>query len=155
MKTICLVLLAVSSWALPLSTNQAALAGPAHRQESSTKIANAANDGARAREDGTPAPKRPDHPKVLDNHRPLGSTVPNRPKQLSNHRDRFQSRSAINSHLAGNTPPARPTSLIRPPATSPSNVRHHSPNPPMITGSRNANARSTAAINGTRMSRKP
>ena len=154
MRTICLVLLAMTSGTLPLWANQAVLAGPAHRQESSTKIANTASDGPRASEDGTATPKRPDQPKVPDKRRPVAPTA-NGPKQLPNQQNRIQSRSAMYGQVASKTSPIRPTNLVRPPAASPSHVRHHSPNSAVITGSANSNTRSTGAINGTRMSHRP
>jgi hypothetical protein len=45
--------------------------------------------------------------------------------------------------------------IVRPAVPSISRVRHRSPNPPIIGGLGNTNAKSTGAINGTRINRKP
>ena len=61
----------------------------------------------------------------------------------------------IQSKIAKNTPPVRPSSVVRPTAPSLDNVRHRSPNSAVVGGSASSATRNAGAINGTRMNRKP
>jgi hypothetical protein len=84
---------------------------------------------------------------------------------INSHRpDSDKSGGAANGGLVRNEPvnnalPVRPTSAVRAPVASlnPSlnTVRHRGPNPAVVSGSANSLSRTTGAINGTRMNRKP
>jgi len=99
-------------------------------------------------------------------------TPANRPKQLPN--GRKVSMPAMNFHQPGsdksgvtakggliqnetvnNALPIRSPSVVRPAVASLNNIRHRGPNPAVVGGSANSGSRSTGAINGTRMNRKP
>src|ERR1019366_8475767 len=56
---------------------------------------------------------------------------------------------AIQSTIAGNPPPVRPSSVVRPTAPSLDNVRHRSPNSAVVGRSASLATRNAGAINGT------
>jgi hypothetical protein len=101
-------------------------------------------------------------------------TPATRPKWLPHSRKRSMPGNAMNLHHPGsdkpggvvkgesiqnetvnNAPAVRPPSVVQPAVASLNNVRHRGPNPPVVGGAANLDRRSTAAINGTRMHRKP
>ena len=107
------------------------------------------------------------------NHPPRGAglTKANRPKQLPSGRHRSipgnalhqrgsdKSRGAakggfIQNPTIHNALPVRMSSVVRPIALSPNNVRHRSPNPAVVAGPVNSDRRNNGAINGTHMNRK-
>jgi len=109
-------------------------------------------------------------------------TPANRTKQLPSRRKRSMPENAMNLHQPGsdksggaakaglirnetanNALAVRPPGVARPTVTSLhnvpnpllNNVRHRGPNPPVVGESANSASRTTGAINGTRMHRKP
>jgi len=62
---------------------------------------------------------------------------------------------SIHNETINNALPVRPPSAVRPTMLSLNTVRHRGPNPAVVGGSANSNSRNTAAIDGTRMHRKP
>ncbi len=62
---------------------------------------------------------------------------------------------SIHNEAINNALPVRPPSAVRPTMLSLNTVRHRGPNPAVVGGSANSNRRNTAAIDGTRMHRKP
>jgi hypothetical protein len=62
----------------------------------------------------------------------------------------FIRKETVNNALAVRAP-----SVVRPTVPLLNNVRHRGPNPAVMDGSADFHGRNTAAINGTRMNRKP
>lgn len=62
---------------------------------------------------------------------------------------------SIQNATVSKAQPVRPPSAVRPAAPPAVNVRHRGANPAVIGGSAVPTSRNTAAINGTRMSRRP
>jgi hypothetical protein len=62
----------------------------------------------------------------------------------------FVRNETVNNALAVRTP-----SVVRPTAPLLNNVRHRGPNPAVVGGPTDLHSRNTAAINGSRMNRKP
>jgi hypothetical protein len=98
----------------------------------------------------------------------------NRPKPLPNAQVRFSPGDAMNLQQPGSNKSVgaarggliqqgtvntalrvRPTNVLRPTVPLTNNVRHHGANPAVVRGSVNSNSRNTAAINETRMIRRP
>jgi hypothetical protein len=61
----------------------------------------------------------------------------------------------VRSETVSNALSARAPSVVRPTAPSVTNVRHRSPNPAVVAGAPNSRSSNAAALNGTRMNRKP
>ena len=106
----------------------------------------------------------------------LGAASPrvNRPKQLPNRRQgspagnpmklgqpgssKFAAVAKsgfVNSETVNNTLASRAPSALRPTAPLFTNVHHRSPNPAVVAGAPNAHRSDPAALNGTRMNRRP
>jgi hypothetical protein len=101
------------------------------------------------------------------------STTSNRPKRVPNNRDHSsrsemnfsQSRSTkfggartdgvVESESAHGALAVRAATVSRGTGPSLNTVRHRSPNPPIVGGSGNTNAKNAGALSGTRMNRKP
>src|SRR5208282_5364127 len=100
-------------------------------------------------------------------------TTSNRPKRVLNNRDHSsrramnlpQSRSTkfggartdrvVESESAHGALVLRAATVSRRTGPSLNTVRHRSPNPPIVGGSGNTNAKNGGALSGTRMNRKP
>lgn len=133
--------------------------------------------GVKSLTDKKPFDKQPDHRPVPDKTQPRGGagvSKASRPDQLPNGREPTGHGNSANLRQAdrnrvvpaakgaptkdetvSDTLPVRPPTVV--PHTGPShnNVQHHSPNPAVIGGSANSNARNTGAISGTGLHRKP
>jgi len=98
----------------------------------------------------------------------------NRPKQLPNRRQGSPAGNPVNlgqpgpskfaavaksgfvrSETVNNTLTSRAPSVVRPTAPSFSTGRHRSPNPAVVAGAPNSHSSNAAALNGTRMTRRP
>ncbi len=133
-------------------------------------------DAGKGQKHGKPSDGRQDNRKVSGKNHPRGpaSTMKVRPKQPSNSREGSQPGNPTRLHQPGldksGTPtdsgsrqgeiantalPRRPPSVIRPSVPLHNDVRHRGANPAVIGGSANSNSRSTGAINGTGMHRRP
>lgn len=136
----------------------------------------AAVDGGKGQKQGKPSDGRQDNRKVSGKNHPRGpaTTTKVRPKQPSNTRERLQPGNPTRLHQPGldksavptdsgllqaeigNTAlPRRPPSVTRPSVPLHNDVRHRGANPPVVGGSAISNNRSSAAINGTAMHRRP
>jgi hypothetical protein len=121
------------------------------------------------------------HPDAL--HRDAGrvrgrsgaaSQKTNLPEQLPNNRQRSLPGNAMNLRQPGldkssgaakgglipnetvhDALPVRMLSVVRPTVPLPNDARHRSPNPAVVSGSLNSHSHNTAAINGTRINRRP
>jgi hypothetical protein len=132
--------------------------------------------GGKRQKDGIPSDERQDlrHVSGKNHPRSPATRVKDRPKQLPNSRVRFPSGNATTFHQLGSDKsggtakggliqhevvnsalPVRPANVIRPTAPLLNSVRHHGANPAVIGGSANSNGRSTGAINGTGVHRRP
>jgi len=133
-------------------------------------------NGGKRQKGGSHADGRRGNRQVSAKNHPRSSaaTRKDRPKHLPNNRERSPSGNALNVHQPGsdkssvvaqsaliqrgtvnNALPVRPASVIRPAFALPNNVRHHGANPAVIGGSANSSSRSTGAINGTGVHRRP
>jgi hypothetical protein len=104
----------------------------------------------------------------------VGLAQANRPNPLPNAQERFTPGNAMKLHqpvlyksvgaargeliqqgTVNTALRVRPTNVLRPTVPLANNIRHHGANPAVVGGSVNSNSRNTAAINGTRMIRRP
>jgi hypothetical protein len=81
-------------------------------------------------------------------------TAPTRPKPLPNSRKRAAGAGFL-PHKPVNNASLLRSRVSRPALSSPGTVRHRGPNPAVVAGTLNVASRSTGAIDGTRMRRRP
>jgi hypothetical protein len=77
----------------------------------------------------------------------------------ADHRILGQAKNPTNANLSGNRTSnhlriVQPSLVPRPAASTPSNARHHGPNPAIIGGPKNAAAADTAALSGSTLHRR-
>ena len=101
--------------------------------------------------------KNPNSTGPVSNGRALASPVsPASPAQTSTSRGVQAANAAITPNATvSNTLPVRPPAITPRSATSSSNPRHLSPNPPVVNGATGSKAHSSAAVNGTGMHHRP
>jgi hypothetical protein len=104
-----------------------------------------------------PAPQKANHPKRLPSRRqasPLGNAM--NLHQPGSDKSGVAAKSGFIGNGTGkNAFAVRAPSLVRPTAPSFNNLCHRRPNPAVVSGSADVRGRNPAAINGTRMNRKP
>ena len=104
-----------------------------------------------------PAPEKVSRPKQFPN-RQLRSTVgntPEFPQRGSGQSGAAAKNGSLRNETVNNALAVRGPSVVRPTTPSFGNVRHRGPNPAVVNGAPRAHGRNTAAINGTRMTRRP
>jgi hypothetical protein len=174
------VLMSGTSYAAT-SSSAARQGSPATSEDTASNRPRAAHlataDGGKHRSGEKPSGEQPGNRRSSDkNHTPSQASL-----SKANHPDRIPSRQehsasgnarnlhepgsdkpagaaklgVIQSEIAKNTLPVRPSSVVRPTAPSLDNVRHRSPNSAVVGGSASSATRNAGAINGTRMTRKP
>ena len=152
---LCLVFLTVTNAAFVCASNGATTPSDARPQQNCRASSQAADHGRASQKNH---PHSPANSPKLQNPRPLPKNQkhsrPGQPPAAQRSAARANAPPVLNK-AAGTSRSVRLSAVPDDSALRPNTVRHHNSNPATLGGSKTPTAANTAAVGGTRMSRRP